>query len=215
MKKWIKSLMIPVVATGIMVPNLVNAETNKNISRDHHEWKHKEGHKGGEPYKNEYIENQEKNLVNLSGQYAPELTQAFNKVFKERKEMFNLYRKDPEVQKHFEEKRRVFKAKREEFKTTYKTQLDDIQNNVKKGKITKQEAMQQRFNLWKQFAGNDPAIQDKIENFKAHRELHFQLEKAIETKDRVKINSALHQILKAEQSRNDYLKREINKIKNV
>ena len=122
MKKWIKSLMIPVVVTGIMVPSLVQAETNKDSSRDHHEWKHKEGHEGGMKYKNEYIENQEKNLVNLSGQYAPELAPAFNKVFSERKEIFNLYRKDPDVQN-------ILKKKEEHLELKEKNLEQPIRHN--------------------------------------------------------------------------------------
>jgi hypothetical protein len=214
MKKWIKSLVIPVVASGIVVPISVQAQTNENVPMNQHEWK-QEGQEGRHHYKFEYIENQEKNLVKLSAQYSPDLTPTFNQVFKVRKDLFSLYREDPEVKKHFEQKRIEFKAKREEFQTKYKSQLEDIQNNLRSGNITKQEAMQKRFELWKQFVGTDPAMQEKLKNFKVHKDLHIQLEKAVETKDRVKINSVLHQILKAEQNRNDYLKSEINKIKNV
>ncbi|PGZ98603.1 hypothetical protein COE51_11160 [Bacillus pseudomycoides] len=189
------SLIVPVLAASILAPSAGSAVTNhsntSNKSATHETAEHH--HKG----------NHEKELTNIINQYAS--SDLKNKLTQDLATHKNL-----EKQLHktagFQKQEAQEKAQRQAFYQAHKQEIDSIQQQVKGGKLTKQQAHKQ---LEAIFGKHEDHDKDKGKE-QGERGIQKELKAAVQKKDTAAINAALEKFDQQLENSNQKLQQEIN-----
>ncbi|PEA55716.1 hypothetical protein CON64_06130 [Bacillus pseudomycoides] len=181
------SFLAPILAVSILSPAVgsavVNHSNTPSKSTTHEKAEH---HDKG---------NHEKELTNIINQYAsPDLKTKLTQDLATHKNLENQLHQTVGFQKQKEQE----KAKREAFYQAHKQEIDSIKQQVKDGKLTKQQAHQQL-----------EAVFGKHED-KDKRGIGKELKAAIQKKDKAAINTVLEKFDQQLQNSNQKLQQEIN-----
>jgi hypothetical protein len=200
------SLVVPVLAASILVPTIGSAVVNhktatSNTSASTQQENHKGTHEKGE--RGEKGEKQ-KELTNIINQYASsQLKAQLTKDLATHENLKQQLRQTPGFQK----KEAQEKAQRKAFYQAHKQEIDSIRQQVKDGKLTKQQAHKQLEALFEKQPGKD-GDNDKGKE-QGERSIHKELKAAVQKKDQAAINSALEKLDQQLKSSNQKLQQEI------
>lgn len=198
------SLIAPAIAAALLAPTfgtaIANHTTKSAITsvsiqkEDQKEGKHEWG-KG----------EKQKELTNIINQYAtPQLKDQLTKDIATREILMKQLRQTSGFQKKKEQE----KAQRQAFYKAHKQEIDAIKQQVKDGKLTKQQAHQKLAALFgKQEVKNQTNHKGKEQGMRA---IHQELKEAIQKNDKTAINAALEKFDKELQSSNQQLLQKIN-----
>jgi hypothetical protein len=191
------SLIAPILAATILTPASGSAVTNhsntSNKSATHETAEHH--HKG----------NHEKELTNIINQYASsDLKTKLTQDLATHKNLEQQLHKTAGFQKQEAQE----KTQRKAFYEAHKQEIDSIKQQVKDGKLTKQQAHTQ---LEAIFGKHEDKDHDKDKG-KEQGERGFQkeLKAAVQKKDTAAINAALEKFDQQLQNSNQKLQQEIN-----
>ena len=185
------ALLAPTFGTAIANHTTKSAITSVSIQKEgKHEWGKGE---------------KQKELTNIINQYAtPQLKDQLTKDIATRETLMKQLRQTPGFQKKKEQE----KAQRQAFYKAHKQEIDAIKQQVKDGKLTKQQAHQKLAALFgKQEDKNQTNHKGKEQGMRA---IHQELKEAIQKNDKTAINAALEKFDKELQSSNQQLLQKIN-----
>lgn len=191
------SLVVPVLAASILGPTMGSAMVahNSGISNTTSSVQKEDHHKWG-------IGEKQNNLMNIINQYAsPQLKDKLTKDLATREELIKQLKQTPGFLKKVEQE----KTQRQALYQAHKQEIDNIKQQVKDGKLTRQQAH-------KHFK----AIFGKTENGvkeQGQRAIFQELKAAIQKKDQNAINSALEKFDQNLVSSNQQLQQKINAYK--
>ncbi|CRK81200.1 hypothetical protein [Neobacillus massiliamazoniensis] len=189
------SLLVPAVGTAIVKPTANTSSQSTSMEKEdhkgtHHKWEKGEGQKG---------------LTNIINQYAtPQLKDQFTKDLATRESLMKQLRQTPGIQK----KEGQEKAQRQAFYQAHKQEIDSIKQQLKDGKITKQQAHQQLQAIFGKEHGKEQSKDKGKEQGKSG--VYQELKAAVQKKDTAAINSALQKLDQQLQSSNQQLQQKIN-----
>ncbi|MDQ0201911.1 hypothetical protein [Neobacillus ginsengisoli] len=194
------SLIVPILAASILVPTVGNAMANQktdssntsaSIKKEDQKGTHQKWGKG----------EKQKELFNIVNQYAsPQLKVQLTKDLTTRVSLMKQLRQTPGFQKKEEQEKAVHQA--------HKQEIDAIKQQVKDGKLTKQQAQSQIEALFGKEKGKD---QDKDKGKEREKGgIYQELKAAIQKKDRAAINSALEKLEQKLERSNQQLQQKIN-----
>ena len=190
------SLIVPVLAASILAPaagSAVMNHSNKIDTAATHE-KSEHHHKG----------KREKDLMNVINQYAtPELKNKLTQDLTTHKNLENQLHKSANFQKQEKQEKVNHKAVYE----AHKQELQSIKQQMKDGKITKEEAHKQLDAIFGKDHENDKDKFKGKEN--GERGIFKDLKSAIQNKDQTAINAALEKFDLQLQNSNQELQKEI------
>ncbi|MDQ0199327.1 hypothetical protein [Neobacillus ginsengisoli] len=198
------SLIAPILAASILVPTVGNAMANQktdtsNTSATIQKENQKETHhKLGK-------EEKQKDLMNIISQYAsPQLKTQLTKDLATRESLMKQLRQTPGFQKQENQE----KTQRQAFYQAHKQEIDSIKQQVKDGKLTKQQAHKKLEALFGKEQGKDQDNDKGKEQGK--RGIYRGLKTAIQKKDKAAINSALEKFDEQLERSNQQLQQKIN-----
>ncbi|WP_242220421.1 hypothetical protein [Bacillus cereus group sp. BfR-BA-01380] len=191
------SLIVPVLAASILAPAAGSAvmnhfnTSNKSVTQETAKHHHKSNH--------------EKDLTNIINQYAS--SDLKNKLTQDLATHKNL-----EGQLHktagFQKQKAQEKAQRQAFYEAHKQEIDAIQQQVKDGKLTKQQAHKQLEAVFGKHEGKDRDHDKGKEQGK--RNIQQELKAAVQKKGKAAIQAALEKFDQQLQHSNQKLQQEIN-----
>lgn len=203
------SLIAPAIAAALLVPAVGTAIANhtsnsstktassSTVQKDDQQGEHEGKHKGEKQ--------KQKQLTNIINQYAsPQLKDQLTKDFATRESLLKQLKQTLGVQKQESQE----KTQRQAAFQAHKQEIAAIKQQVKDGKLTKQQAHQKIEALFGKQDGKDQ------ENYKGKelgtRAIYQELKAAVQKKDKAAINAALEKIDKELQSSNQQLQQKIN-----
>lgn len=185
------SLVVPFLAASILAPAAESAVTNSAhsshpLSAMHEgKWHHHKGMYG-------------KELTNIINQYAsPELKNKLTKDLETHQNLKKQLHQTPGFQKK--------EAQRQAFYQAHKQEIDAIRQQVKDGKLTKEQAHQQLEGIFAKDKNPDKNSDKK----QGMRTIQKELKTAVQKKDQASIQAALEKLDKQLQSSNQQLQKEI------
>ncbi|MFD0770452.1 hypothetical protein ACFQZ1_17030 [Bacillus sp. CGMCC 1.60114] len=189
------SLIAPILAATILTPAagsaVINHFNTSNKSATHETAEHH--HKG----------NHEKELTNIINQYASsDLKTKLTQDLATHKNLEQQLHKTAGFQKQEEQE----KTQRKAFYEAHKQEIDSIKQQVKDGKLTKEQAHKQ---LEAIFGKHEDKDHDKGKE-QGERGIQKELKAAVQKKDKTAINAALEKFDQQLQSSNQKLQQEIN-----
>ncbi|MFJ8527354.1 hypothetical protein [Bacillus sp. NPDC094106] len=187
------SLIAPVLAASILAPAAGSAATDhsdtSNKSATHETSEHQ--HKG----------NYKKEFTNIIDQYASsDLKNKLTQDLATHKNLEKQLHKTVGSQKQEEQK----KAERKAFYQAHKQEIDSIKQQVKDGKLTKQEAHKQLEAVFGKQEDHDKGKEQ------GERSIQKELKAAVQKKDKAAIQVALEKFDQQLQSSNQKLQQEMN-----
>jgi hypothetical protein len=189
------SLLAPAVGTAIVKPTANTSSQSTSAQKEDHKGTHHKGEKG----------EGQKGLTNIINQYAtPQLKDQLTKDLATRESLMKQLRQTPGFQK----KEGQEKAQRQAFYQAHKQEIYSIKQQLKDGKITKQQAHQQLQALFGKEHGKEQGKDKGKEQGKSG--VYQELKAAIQKKDTAAINSALQKLDQQLQSSNQQLQQKIN-----
>lgn len=189
------SLLAPAVGTAIASPKANTASQSASMQKEDHKGTHHKWEKG----------DKQKGLTNIINQYASlQLKEQLTKDLATRESLMKQLRQTPGFQK----KEQQVKTQRQAFFKAHKQEIDSIKQQVKDGKITKQQAHKQLKALFAKEHGTDH--EKNIGKEQGKHGIYQELKAAIQKKDKVAINTALEKIDKQLESSNQQLQQKIN-----
>jgi hypothetical protein len=197
------SLIVPILAASILAPTIGNAmanhkteTSNTSVSMQKEDQKGVH-HKWGK-------EEKQKELMNIINQYAsPQLKAKLTKDLATRESLMKQLRQTPGFQKKEDQE----KTQRHAFYKAHKQEIDAIKQQVKDGKLTKQQAHKQ---LEAIFGKKQWKNEDNDKRKEQGKRIYQELKTAIQKKDKAAINSALEKIDQKLESSNQQLQQKIN-----
>ncbi|MDQ6598965.1 hypothetical protein E2K98_30380 [Bacillus salipaludis] len=166
------SLLAPAVGTVIAHPTTDSAKTAVSVQKEHHKKWHHKWEKG----------EKKKELTNVINKYAtPQLKTQLTKDMATRQSLLKQLRQTPGFKKDEAKE----KQKKQEFYKAHKKEIDSIKQQLKDGKLTKQQA---RSKFEALFGKEREHFKGKEENEKG---VYKQLKTAIKDKNKKEINAAL------------------------
>ncbi|MGG0184639.1 hypothetical protein [Bacillus rhizoplanae] len=189
------SLIAPILAATILTPAsgsaVMNHSNTFNKSATHETAEHH--HKG----------NHEKELTNIINQYASsDLKTKLTQDLATHKNLEQQLHKTAGFQKQEAQE----KAQRKAFYEAHKQEIDSIKQQVKDGKLTKEQAHKQ---LEAIFGKHEDKDHDKGKEQGEHG-IQKELKAAVQKKDKTAINAALEKFDQQLQNSNQKLQQEIN-----
>ncbi|MED1203490.1 hypothetical protein [Heyndrickxia acidicola] len=198
------SLIVPVLAAALAIPTIGHTMTDhknntSNASASMHQKYEKGSHKkwGKDGNRNE--------LINEIKQYAsPQLQDQLKKDLTQHESLMKELRQTPAFQKKMEQK----KAEEQAFFKAHKQEIDAIKQEVKDGKLTKQQAHKKLEALF----GNKAGKGHHMDKGKEHGKngLFTGLKTALQKKDTAAINSILEKFDQQLEKSNQQLQQQIN-----
>ncbi len=200
-------MIVPVLAASMLIPTVGSTVANHktdaskiSTQQENHKGTHEKGERGERGEKGE----KQKELTNIMNQYASsQLKDQLTKDLATHENLEKQLRQTPGFQK----KEQQEKAKRQAFYQAHKQEIDSIHQQVKDGKLTKQQAHKQLEALFGKQLGED-RDNDKGKE-QGERTIHKELKAAVQKKDRAAINSALEKLDQQLKSANQKLQQEI------
>ncbi|NRD80916.1 hypothetical protein HPT25_26685 [Bacillus sp. BRMEA1] len=198
------SLIAPAFAAALLVPAvgtaIANHKTNstKLVSTVQKEDQKEGKHEWGKGKK-------QKELTNIINQYAtPQLKDQLTKDMANRESLMKQLRQTPGMQKQEAQE----KTQRQAFYNAHKQEIDAIHQQVKDGKLTKQQAHQKLEALFGNHEGENHENDKGKEQ--GTRAIYKELKAAIQKKDQAAINGALEKMDQELQNSNQQLQQKIN-----
>jgi hypothetical protein len=197
------SLIVPILAASILAPTIGNAMANhKTETSNTSVSMQKEDQKGAHHKWGK--EEKQKELMNIINQYAsPQLKAKLTKDLATRESLMKQLRQTPGFQKKEDQE----KTQRQAFYKAHKQEIDAIKQQVKDGKLTKQQAHKQ---LEAIFGKKQQKNEDNDKRKEQGKRIYQELKTAIQKKDKAAINSALEKIDQKLESSNQQLQQKIN-----
>jgi hypothetical protein len=198
------SLIVPVLAAALAIPTIGHTVTNHNSSTSKASVSTEQKDEKGFHEKWGKGEKRDK-LMNEIKQYAsPQVQKQLKKDLTQRESLMKQLRQTPAFQKKMEQR----KAEKQAFYKAHKQEIDSIKQQVKDGKLTKQQAHKKLDALFGKKDGKDHEKDKGKEN--GNRGLFKGLKTAIQKKDRAAINSILEKFDKQLEKSNQKLQQKIN-----
>ena len=173
------SLLVPTVGTAISYHKTNTSKTTAAIQKKDQKWEKGE---------------KQKELTNIINQYAsPQLKAQLTKDLATRKSLLKQLRQTPGFRKNKERGLTVYQA--------HKKEIGAIKQQVKDGKLTKQQAHKELRALFGKEKGKE----------QGKRGIYQALKAAIQKKDQASINSALEKMDQKLARSNQRLQQELNK----
>jgi hypothetical protein len=194
------SLIVPILAASILVPTVGNAVANhKTDTSNTSASMQKEDQKG--THQKWGKREKKKELLNIINQYAsPQLKAQLTKDLATRESLMKQLRQTPGFQKNEEQGQAVYQA--------HKQEIDTIKQQVKDGKLTKQQAQKQLETI---FGKEQGKVQDNDKGKERDKGgIYQELKAAVQKKDQAAINSALEKFDQKLESSNQELQQKIN-----
>lgn len=198
------SLIAPALAAALLVPTVGSAMANhttnstkssESVQKEDQKERHHHWGKG----------EKQKEFMNIINQYAtPQLKDQLTKDLATRENLMKQLRQTPGFQKQEAQK----KSQRQAFYQAHKQEFDSIEQQVKDGKLTKQQAHQKLDALFGKQEGKDEENDKGKEQ--GTRGIYQELKTAIQKKDKAAINAALEKMDQELQSSNQQLQQKIN-----
>ncbi|MFD3447385.1 hypothetical protein ACFDTO_22595 [Microbacteriaceae bacterium 4G12] len=193
------SFIIPVLAASLLAPAAGSAlasnkadATSKSAATQHKD--HKGAHQKGE---------KQQELTNIINQYAsPELKAQLTKDLATRESLMKQLRQTKGSKKQEGQEKAEHKAAYQ----AHKQQIDAIRQQVKDGKLTKQQAHEQMAAL---FGKQEKGKEEKGKDAKGEQGIRKELKAAVKKKDTAAINAALQKLDQQLQSANQKLQQKI------
>jgi hypothetical protein len=202
------ALLVPAVGTAVLANHTTSstkttASVQKQDQREGHEDQYERKHEHGKGEK-------QKELTNIINQYAtPQLKSQLTKDLATRESLAKQLRQTPGFQKkEGQEKGTQEKSQRQATYQAHKKEIDAIEQQVKDGKLTKQQAHQKLDSIFGKIEGKDHDSDKGKEQ--GTRAIYKELKAAIQKKDKAAINTALEKIDQQLQSANQQLQQKIN-----
>ncbi|MCM2535217.1 hypothetical protein NDK43_26255 [Neobacillus pocheonensis] len=192
------ALLVQAVGTSI-ANHTTNSSTKASASVQ------KQGQKEGLEGKHEGKGEKQKELMNIINQYAmPQLKEQLTKDLSTRDSLKKQLKQTPGVQKQEVQE----KAKRQAVYQAHKQEINAIHQQVKDGKLTKEQAHQRLEALFGKHEGKDQENDKGKEQ--GTRAIYQELGTAVQKKDKTAINTALGKIDQNLKSSIQQLQQQIN-----
>jgi hypothetical protein len=201
------SLIAPAVAAALLVPAVGTAIPNhttssSKINASVQKQDQKEGQEGR--YEHGRGEKQ-KELTNIINQYATaSLKDQLTKDLANRDSLMKQLKQTSGFQKQETQE----KAQRQAAYQAHKKEIDDIEQQVKDGKLTKQQAHQKLDAIFGKIEGKDQENDKGKEQ--GTRAIYQELDTAVQKKDKAAVNTALQKIDQDLKTSNQQLQQKIN-----
>jgi hypothetical protein len=195
------SLIVPVLAASILAPTVGNVVANhKTASTNTTASMQKEDQKG--TYQKWGKGDKQKELVNIINQYAsPQLKAQLTKDLATRESLMKQLRHTPGFQKKEDKEKAVYQ--------THKKEIDAIKQQVKDGKLTKQQAQKKLEAIFGKEHGKGEDWDHVKEKAQDKGGIYKELKAAIQKKNRAAINSALEKFDQKLEKSNQQLQQKI------
>jgi hypothetical protein len=197
------ALLVPAVGTAVLANHATSStKTTASVQKQDQ----KEGHEGQYERKHEHGKGEkQKELTNIINQYAtPQLKSQLTKDLATRESLAKQLKQSPGVQKQEGQE----KSQRQAAYQAHKKEIDAIEQQVKNGTLTKQQAHQKLDVIFGKIEGKDQD-NDKGKD-QGIRAIYKKLKAAIQKKDKTAINSVLQKIDTEIQTANQQLQKQIN-----
>jgi hypothetical protein len=194
------SLIVPVLAAALAIPTIGHTITNHTSTTSKAASTQQKDEKGSHE-KWGKGEKRDKLIKEIEQYASPQVKDQLKKDLTQRETLMKQLRQTPAFQKKMEQK----KAERQAFYKAHKQEIASIKQQVKDGKLTKQQAHKKLASLFGKKDGKDHE-KDKGKD----KGLFKGLKTALQKKDSAAINSILEKFDQQLEKSNQQLQQKIN-----